>query len=363
LDKIEKIKILYIDDEVNNLHGFKASFRFDYTIFIAVNVNEALAHLEQHPDIRVILSDQRMPDKTGVQFFGDIREKYPNPVRILITGYTDIESVIDAINLGNIYRYIKKPWTDTDIKTAIDQANQYYLTTSMLAIKNEELQKAYDELDKFAYSVTHDMRGPLLSILGAIDIARGIEDVADIREILGMMDKSVQKLDNFIQSIHDYYNLNRGQMKISDVKFDELVKDLQDIYNVTGKTNKTAFDVHVEQQENFRSDEMSLRIILNNLLSNAFKYQRKGVEDKFVKLDITVSNGKTCITVQDNGIGIDEANVNKIFNMFYRATSEEMGSGFGLYNVKDAIGKLGGEITVDTRVNDGSTFKVVIPNK
>ncbi len=363
MDKPEKIKVLYIDDEINNLHGFKASFRFDYTIYIAEHVNEALKHLEQHPDIRVILSDQRMPDKTGVQFFGDIREKYPNPVRILITGYTDIESVIDAINLGNIYRYIKKPWTDTDIKTAIDQANQYYLTTSMLAIKNQELQKAYDELDKFAYSVTHDMRGPLLSILGAIDIAQGVNDIGDIKEMLGMMDKSVQKLDTFIQSIHDYYNLNRGQMKISDVKFDDLVADLKDIYDITGKTNNTAFEVKVDQQENFRSDEMSLRIILNNLLSNAFKYQRKNRDNKFVKLDIEVSNGKASISVHDNGIGIDEANVNKIFNMFYRATSEEMGSGFGLYNVKDAINKLGGEISVDTRLGEGSTFKVIIPSK
>ena len=363
MDKIEKIKILYIDDELNNLHGFKASFRLDYTVFIAVNVAEALTHLETHDDIRVILSDQRMPDKTGVQFFGDIREKYPNPVRILITGYTDIESVIDAINLGNIYRYIKKPWTDTDIRTAIDQANQYYLTTSMLGIKNKELQIAYDELDKFAYSVTHDMRGPLLSILGAIDIAQGIDDIADIKEMLGMMDKSVQKLDTFIQSIHDYYNLNRGQMKIIDIKFDDIVKDLKDIYDITGKTNKIAFDIKVDQQENFRSDEMSLRIILNNLLSNSFKYQRRNIDSKYVKLDIKVSNSSACITVTDNGIGIDDANVNKIFNMFYRATSEEMGSGFGLYNVKDAIDKLNGEISVDTKLNEGSTFKVTIPTK
>ena len=82
MDKIEKIKILYIDDEINNLQGFKASFRFDYTIYIAVNVAEALAHLEQQPDIRVVLSDQRMPDKTGVQFFEDIRDKYPYRHRV-----------------------------------------------------------------------------------------------------------------------------------------------------------------------------------------------------------------------------------------------------------------------------------------
>ena len=160
--------------------GFKATYRIDYNVFIANNTDEALKALEENPDIRVILSDQRMPDKTGVQFFEEIRGRFPNPVRMLITGYTDVESVIDSINRGNIFRYIKKPWTDFDIKSAIDEGNKYYVTNSTLAIRNEELQKAYNELDKFAYSVTHDMRGPLLSLLGARDLAKENQDVGQV---------------------------------------------------------------------------------------------------------------------------------------------------------------------------------------
>jgi two-component system sensor histidine kinase/response regulator len=282
---------------------------------------------------------------------------------MLITGYTDVESVIESINRGNIFRYIKKPWTDFDIKSAIDEGNKFYVTNSALATRNEELQKAYNELDKFAYSVTHDMRGPLLSILGAIDLAKENEDVGEIREMLGLMDKSILKLDDFIQNIHDYYNMNRGELKIVEVDFNKILKDLEDIYSVSGKTGHVHFDMQINQSEVFRSDEMRLKIVLNNLLSNAFKYQRKDTEDRKVSLNIEVSKGLATIVVTDNGIGIDPTHINEIFNMFYRATTEEVGSGFGLYNVKDALGKLNGEVKVSSALNEGSTFTVTIPTK
>lgn len=219
MDSKKKIKVLYIDDEPNNLISFKASFRFDYNIFIANNTDEALVKLEENPDISIILSDQKMPGMTGVEFFEDIRTKYPNPIRILITGYSDIDSVINAINRGHVFRYIKKPWTDVDVQSAIDEAQKFYVTTSMLALKNDELQKAYDELDKFAYSATHDMRGPILSVLGIIDLTKNAEDMPEIKEMVGMMENAMLKLDNYIQNLHDHYSIRRGELNITEVDF------------------------------------------------------------------------------------------------------------------------------------------------
>jgi two-component system sensor histidine kinase/response regulator len=323
VEKQEKIKILYVDDEINNLTGFKASFRINYNIMIAVNATDAMEHLNSHPDIRVIFCDQRMPGKTGVQFFEEIRSRYPKPIRILLTGYADIDSVIDSINLGNVFRYVKKPWKDADILAAINEANKFYVSNSLLAVKNEELQKAYNELDKFSYSVTHDMRGPLLSILGAVEAAQHMEDITEIRNMLMMMKESVRNLDDFIQSIHDYYNLNRGELEIKEIDFKEIVDE-------------------------------QIRI---------FKYQKKYHKDKFVDLKILVENGKAIIEVSDNGVGIDQNYIGDIFNMFFRASSQEVGSGFGLYNVKAAVIKLNGKITVDSEINKGTSFKVVIQNK
>ncbi len=363
MEKQEKIKILYVDDEINNLTGFKASFRMNYNIMIAVNATDAMQHLSSHPDIRVIFCDQRMPGKTGVQFFEEIRSRYPKPIRILLTGYTDIDSVIDSINLGNVFRYVKKPWADDDILGAINEANKFYVSNSLLAVKNEELQRAYNELDKFSYSVTHDMRGPLLSVLGAIEAAQHMDDITEIRKMLMMMKDSVRNLDDFIQSIHDYYNLNRGELEIKEIDFNELVEEQIKIFNFTYLMSDVTFNTNIIQKETFRGDVLSVKLILNNLLSNAFKYQRKDNKNKTVDLNILVENGYAVIDVIDNGVGIAENYLGDIFNMFFRASTQDVGSGFGLYNVKAAVTKLNGKITVDSEINKGTHFKVLVQNK
>ncbi len=358
-----KIKVLYIDDEQNNLVGFKATFRFDYNILIAIDTDQAYNHLKAHPDISVILCDQRMPEITGSIFFEEMKDRYPDPVRMLITGYSDIESVIDAVNKGHIYRYIKKPWTDADIRSAIEEGNKYYISTSMLAVKNKELQAAYDELGKFTYSVTHDLRGPLLSVIGAIDLAKNMDDLTEIRSLLNMMDDAVKKLDEFIRNTHEYYNLKRGKLIFEKIDFNKLMADAASIFNIAGRMDNVHFISKVDQDEDFYSDENSIKIILNNLFSNAFKFQKKNGSEKFVSTNINISNGNAEIIVKDNGIGIDESHINKIFTMFYRATSDEPGSGFGLYNVKDAITRLGGTIKVESALNEGTTFIVSLPSK
>jgi len=363
LNSHNKIKVLYIDDEQNNLNGFKAAFRFDYTVLTAVNIEQAYTHLKENADIIVILCDQRMPDKTGDQFFEEIRGQFPNPIRVLITGYSDIESVIDAVNKGHIFRYIKKPWTDTDIKSAVEESNKFYITNSLLAIKNVELQSAYDELGKFAYSVTHDLRGPLLSVIGAVDLAMTMDDITEIKEILGMMDSAMKKLDEFITNTHEYYNLKRGKLVFEEINFNKIISDTSDIFRVAGRMENVKFITQVSQNDVFMSDEISIKIILNNLLSNAFKFQKKKATDKFVCVTIEVKDDIAMITVKDNGIGIQKNHLNNIFMMFYRATSEEPGSGFGLYNVKDALNKLNGTIEVDSVFNEGTTFKLTIPGK
>jgi len=363
VEKQHKIKILYVDDEINNLTGFKASFRINYNVMIAVNATDALDHLNSHPDIRVIFCDQRMPGKTGVQFFEEIRSRYPKPIRILLTGYADIDSVIDSINLGNVFRYVKKPWKDADILAAINEANKFYVSNSLLAAKNDELQKAYNELDKFSYSVTHDMRGPLLSILGAVEAAQHMEEITEIRKMLLLMKESVRNLDDFIQSIHDYYNLNRGELQIKEIDFNEIVGEQIKIFNFTYLVSDVKFNTSIEQKEIFRADKVSIKLILNNLLSNAFKYQKKDNKEKLVDLKILVENGKAIIEVTDNGVGIDQNYIGDIFNMFFRASAQEVGSGFGLYNVKAAVTKLNGKITVDSEINQGTSIKVIIQNK
>jgi two-component system sensor histidine kinase/response regulator len=359
----ERIKILYIDDEPNNLVGFKATFRREYEVLTAQSPDKALALLSENPDVAIIISDQRMPGKTGVEFFEEIRSLHPAPIRMLCTGYTDVKAVIAAINKGHVFRYIQKPWQEDDMRAAIQQAHNYYEATSLLAQKNAELLKANTELDKFAYSVTHDLRSPILSVLGAINIAKSAKTTYEVHEMLDMMAQSMVKLDGFIHNIHDYYTIKRGELNISEVNFDELLNNLKSIYTLDGVTNNVDFSIRTDIHGPFKSDQLLLYIILNNLLSNAFKYQKREKEYKYVRLSVEVEDNHAYIEVQDNGIGIHEAYLENIFDMFYRATNEGFGSGFGLYNVKDALEKLGGKIAVSSRKNEGTLFEINIPGK
>lgn len=133
----EKIRILYVDDEENNLQAFKATFRRDYKIFLAINANEARAILKEN-EIDIIVTDQRMPEESGVEFLESIILIYPQPIRILLTGYTDIQAVIDAINKGQIYHYLTKPWEEDYLRTVIKNAYEVY----SLRRENERLTKA-----------------------------------------------------------------------------------------------------------------------------------------------------------------------------------------------------------------------------
>lgn len=356
-------EILYIDDETNNLIGFKASLRLNYTVHIASDTEEAYTILEKHPDIRVVFCDQRMPGKTGVEFFEEMRLRFPLPIRILITGYADVDSVIQAINRGHIFRYIKKPWTNGDLLSAIDEANKFYITNSLLSLRNEELKKAYGELDKFAFNVSHDIRSPITGIMTGINMAMNLDELGEVKELLTLMDRSIRKLDNFILNMYDYYNLRMGELVITLIDFESLILDQKEIYAVYANAEHINFTVSFKQEGIFRSDENSLKLIITNLLSNAFKYQRKDNEDKQISLFIDATDVRTVLTVTDNGHGIAATDQNQIFDLFFRSGSQEAGFGFGLYNIKSALDKLGGSIDVQSKENEGTTFTVTIPNK
>lgn len=134
--------ILYIDDEVNNLVTFKANFRKNYKIYTAESALEGLKILKKH-DIQVIISDQRMPNMTGVEFLESILTDYPDPIRILLTGYSDVDTIIQAINKGQVYRYILKPFNETELKVTIDNAFEVFY----LREENKGLMKKLVEVN------------------------------------------------------------------------------------------------------------------------------------------------------------------------------------------------------------------------
>jgi len=357
----DKICILYLDDEENNLNSFRAYFRKEYEVFTANNATEAFQILENNI-IPIIISDQHMPSIKGVEFLEQTIKKYPDSLRMLITAYADMDLVIKAVNRGQINRFIQKPWNWDELSLAIKNCSWIYKLKVDLKEKNEQLQKANDELNKFVYSVSHDLRAPLMSILGLVQLSQTAQKSNVIESYFDSIKTCVVKLDTFIINIIDYYKNSHAE-KISDViDFKELVANVYD--SLKNLDSKVVVKSEIKQAHAFKSDLFRIEIVLKNLISNAIKYQNPINKNPKVNIKITSTEREVSIIISDNGIGISQEFIQNIFKLFFRigSPSKKEGSGIGLYIVKEAIEKIDGTITVESTPFVGTSFAIIIPN-
>ncbi|RZL64803.1 MAG: hybrid sensor histidine kinase/response regulator [Pedobacter sp.] len=354
----QSVRVLYIDDEENNLQAFKASFRRQYEIYTANSAAEGLEIL-QNVNVQVIIADQKMPNTTGVEFFKSITETFPDPIRILLTGYTDIEALADAINHGDIYRYITKPWNDLELHNSIKNAYDAYKAKIDLRNKIAELEKTNDELNRFIYSISHELRAPLVSVIGIVGLVKMEGLFNSSGEYWGLIETCSNKLDYYIQKTLQYYKNNKTTSETSPVDFKKLIQELIEVYAYTDKD--TRFNINVNQNEVFNGDLFRIEVILGNLISNAIKYQKVDGTDKKVNIDVEVSRETAQISISDNGMGILNEHLEKIFTQFFKSKVHH-GSGLGLFIVKEALNKIDGRIAVSSDIDHGTTFKITIPN-
>lgn len=352
------IRVLYIDDEENNLQAFKAGFRRQYEIYTATSAAEGQQILE-NVLIHVIIADQKMPGTTGVEFFKSITTTYPDPVRILLTGYTDIEALADAINHGDIYRYISKPWNDLELHNSIKNAHDAYRAKIDLRNKIAELEKTNDELNRFIYSISHELRAPLVSVMGIVNLVKMEDMYHTSGEYWGLVEACSNKLDYYIQKTLQYYKNNKVQSENTSINFKKLITELVELYSYTDKD--TDFVININQEEEFVGDSFRIEVILGNLISNAIKYQKESETNKKVNIDISVTKEEAEILIKDNGIGILNEHLEKIFTQFFKSRNHH-GSGLGLFIVKEALNKIHGKISVNSDSVNGTTFKIKIPN-
>ncbi|MCC5938997.1 MAG: hybrid sensor histidine kinase/response regulator [Lunatimonas sp.] len=355
-----KINVLYIDDEDNNLSSFKASLRRDFKIYTASDAEEGL-RVATEQEFEVVIADQRMPGMTGVEFFEKLVSVNPLPTRILLTGYSDIASVIDAINKGEVYRFIDKPWNLEQIKNAIINAAEIYEAKKELREKNERLQKLHSEMNQFVYSLSHELRGPLMSISGISKLAKMETSDEGILEYFDMIDSATLKLDDFIYKMLDFYRSTKMENKVESVDFREVFE--QQLHDYRAKWNIDDVDIHVEinQDFTFHSDVAKIRVILNNLISNAYKFQKESGTRR-IGIKISVAKAQAVLIVSDNGIGIEERHQKDVFNLFHRATQRNVGSGLGLYMVKESVEQMKGTVDLKSIQGSGTTVTVVLPD-
>lgn len=228
--------------------------------------------------------------------------------------------------------------------------------------KSEDLEIRNNELDHFVYSTSHDLKAPISSTLGLINIYR-LENDEKQRDIyLGLMEKSLQKLNLFIADIANVSRNARLAVKSEPIDFKDLLNEIFDQQQFIAGAKEVNKQVEIEQHQVFYSDRKRLEVVLANLVSNAIKYSNLAQEQPYIHIHVAVQASQASIRIADNGTGIPSEHLPYIFDMFYRATENNSGSGLGLYIVKQTMDKLGGTVSIESVLGKGTTISLHLPN-
>jgi two-component system, sensor histidine kinase and response regulator len=359
---MEKDKILYIDDEQPNLVTFSAVFRRKYKVLTALTLQRGREQLEENPEIKVIISDQNMREGTGVDFFYSIKNTHPDIIRIILTGFSDQQAMYDGINKANVYRFLTKPWNEIDIAKTIESGIELYNNRHAIGVQNAELEKAYNELSRFVYSASHELRAPLVSVLGLVEIAKH-DDATKDNQYLPLIEKSILKLDSFVRNIVNYYQNKEIENTAVQIDVEAMINEAVESILFHQDLPGIDIQIKVDLAKDFHNDKTRFQMVLNNLISNGIKYQREDEANKILSIEVSETSEGINLIVSDNGIGVEKEDQENLFDMFYRATSQNTGSGIGLYIVREAMAKLEGKISVESEFGSGTTFTAAIPNR
>jgi signal transduction histidine kinase len=242
----------------------------------------------------------------------------------------------------------------------LTRLNHYQIR--LMRQQKEALQKANHELDRFVYSTSHDLRAPLSSLMGLINITR-MAKPDEIKTYLNLMEDRVRAMDQFIRDITDYSRNNRTEVQRQNVELKKLILEVWTGLKFIPGAQEIKLTIDVTDGQTISSDPARLKIIFGNLLSNAIRYHDHGKANRFIRLRAEESQHGLKIFVEDNGLGIEPEYQVKIFEMFFRASEKSKGSGLGLYIVKETVEKLDGSISVHSVPSQGSVFTLLLPQR
>jgi len=234
--------------------------------------------------------------------------------------------------------------------------------TRRKAVEQDLKSKNY-ELDNFVYHTSHDLRAPLTSIMGLVNIIMLEDRPEQIKHYNKLIHDSVRKLDEFIKSILNYSRSNNSEEKAEPVDFVHIIEECKQELRYLKNFNLIDIQYTINSAETFFSDPIRLTIIFKNIISNAIKYLKANDNGSFLDIKVNVGPEAGVLEFKDNGQGIPKEYISRIFEMFYRANEASDGSGLGLYIVKQTIDKLGGKIKINSTMNRGTEITITLPNK
>lgn len=387
-------KLLIIDDEVEITKALTRQFRKQYQVFSATSAEEGFIILEQE-NIQVVLSDQRMPGMSGVEFFARIKTKYPDALKLLLTGYSDIEAIISAINDGQVFRYVTKPWIPEELDGIIREAfEKYELITKnrklmrslheanqtleeKVKLRTRELEKANSKLselnmekNKYIGMVAHDLRNPIGVAASFSDILIDGLDILtneEKMEYLGYINKNCYFALNLMHDFLDISKIEAGifELNIRHQDFIPVMEECMNQLSLNAKVKSQEISIQCDQTSILACfDKDKIQQVLGNLLGNAIKFSDFKTN---IVIHITENEDEIVTSVEDQGPGIPENELPEIFKSFkttsVKSTNNEMSTGLGLAIVKKIVEAHQGSIQVKSTVGQGSVFTFTIPKR
>jgi signal transduction histidine kinase len=370
--------ILVVDDEPDVVRSVKDLLRLDYKVFTATSPDEGMKILEENT-IDVIMTDQRMPEMTGVEFLKRARDPHPDATRLLFTGYADITAVIAAINQGNVYRYIAKPWDPDELQTIIREACERHdlivqrkQLIDDLEQANKELREANALKDAFIQVASHELRTPLSIALGYSELAaRDKNTQPPLKDYLVRVNRALKRLSYLVTQITTMLEAGQFEQRLNlkDVELADIIREaVEDVRPfIELRHQKLSLDVP-DKVGVLSIDPDKIRDAVNHLLLNAIKF----TPDNGTITIAAHQDGDATIRVSDTGCGIDPAHLPRIGEAFftgYDVTHHSSGHfehgrqglGLGLSVVKSFVALHGGKLDVSSELQCGTTVTITLP--
>lgn len=350
-----KHKVLCIDDETHNLEALERLLRKKYSIVTANSGAAALEELKNH-EFSVIISDQKMPEMTGVQFFEQAKDIQPDAIRVLLTGYTDLESVISAINQGQIYRYITKPWEPEEFLSITHQALEVFEMKNTIAAQNKELQKANEELlslDKmksdFMLLVNHELKTPLTGIFSYVQLM-GEEKLSEEQSLyIDKISKNTQRLQDLISDTLLITRLQTDKAAMEKVELN-IGDSIKGLWSELEKGSKKKLKLDAKNLDGFNqvANEKYITIVIKKILHNCLTHAKDGTG---VALTLNDQPNGWNLHIKNEMDSPIEKSVEELLSPF--STDENMlnhtkGSGLGLAVIQSIVNLFGGSIELNT---------------
>jgi signal transduction histidine kinase len=368
----KELKILMLEDLEDDVGLIERALTKQGIQFVSKRVDtrdefvEALDSFD--PDI--ILSDHALPQFNSLEALTICRNQHIDIPFILVTGTVSEEFAVSCLKQGADDYVLKSNLVrlPSAIQNALKQRlheHKRKKAEKALRKQNEELVKINKELDSFVYSVSHNLRAPLMSVLGLINLVQ-VENKKTEQDALtdyfSMMQQSIHKLDDTLKEILDYSRNARSELNIEELDFQRMVEDSFERMKYMEGSDKIKKTIQVKTTAPLYTDIYRLSVIINNLVSNAIKYRDANKSQSTISIEASISDVNLFVIFKDNGIGISQDYINKIFDMFFRATDRSEGAGLGLYIVKETVDKLHGDIRVESAMGEGTTFTIRVPN-